>query len=120
VVGGAHLLSTSGTSVPLVTHFGTACLEWAVSTVTLKPASYSSHPTDGQILDAYSRAVTGAVEEIAAKLVEWLELPARERQRAEAALAATAGERFGWEHVAEGVIAAAEGRLDELPPPVAG
>jgi glycosyltransferase involved in cell wall biosynthesis len=62
----------------------------------------------------------GAVEEIAAKLVEWLELPAEERARAGAALAAIAGERFGWEHVAEGVIAAAEGRLDELPPPVAG
>jgi glycosyltransferase involved in cell wall biosynthesis len=62
----------------------------------------------------------GAVEEIAAKLVEWLELPTEERERAGAALAATSGERFGWEHVAEGVIAAAEGRLDELPPPVAG
>jgi glycosyltransferase involved in cell wall biosynthesis len=60
----------------------------------------------------------GAVEEIAAKLVEWLNLPPEERERAGAALAATSAERFGWEHVAEGVIAAAQGRLDELPSPV--
>jgi glycosyltransferase involved in cell wall biosynthesis len=57
----------------------------------------------------------GAIEEIASKLVEWLRLEPDERRRASAALAATAAERFGWEHVAEGVIAAAEGRLDELP-----
>jgi glycosyltransferase involved in cell wall biosynthesis len=62
----------------------------------------------------------GAVEEIAAKLVEWLTLPPEQRERAGAALAATSAERFGWEHVAEGVIAAAQGRLDELPPPVPG
>jgi glycosyltransferase involved in cell wall biosynthesis len=60
----------------------------------------------------------GAVEEIAAKLVEWLDLPPEQRERAGAALAATSAERFGWEHVAEGVIAAAQGRLDELPSPV--
>jgi glycosyltransferase involved in cell wall biosynthesis len=57
----------------------------------------------------------GAVEEIAAKLVEWLTLDPETRGEAGAALAATAAGRFGWEHVAEGVIAAAEGRLDELP-----
>jgi glycosyltransferase involved in cell wall biosynthesis len=61
------------------------------------------------------RVGPGAVEEIASKLVEWLKLPAAERERAGAALAATSAERFGWEHVAEGVIAAAQGRLDELP-----
>jgi len=62
----------------------------------------------------------GAVEEIASKLVDWLTLPAEERERAGAALAATAAERFGWEHVAERVIAAAQGRLDELPAADAG
>jgi glycosyltransferase involved in cell wall biosynthesis len=61
----------------------------------------------------------GAVEEIASKLTAWLTLPAEKRERAGAALAATSAERFGWEHVAERVIAAAEGRLDELPEAVA-
>jgi glycosyltransferase involved in cell wall biosynthesis len=61
----------------------------------------------------------GAVEEIAAKLVEWLMLPAAERDRARAALSALARERYGWEGVANGVIAAAEGRLEELPEPPA-
>jgi glycosyltransferase involved in cell wall biosynthesis len=56
-----------------------------------------------------------AVEEIAAKLVEWLTLDPAERRRAGAALAASAAGRFGWERVAEGVIAAAEGRLGDLP-----
>ncbi|HEY2604134.1 MAG TPA: glycosyltransferase family 4 protein [Thermoleophilaceae bacterium] len=57
----------------------------------------------------------GAVEEIAAKVVDWLTLDPAVRGRADAALADTASGRFGWEHVAEGVIAAAQGRLDELP-----
>jgi glycosyltransferase involved in cell wall biosynthesis len=57
----------------------------------------------------------GAVEEIAAKLAEWLTLDPTARQEGAASLAATGAERFGWEHVAEGVIAAAEGRLDDLP-----
>jgi glycosyltransferase involved in cell wall biosynthesis len=57
----------------------------------------------------------GSVDEIAGKLVDWLTLDPAERARAGAALAASAAERFGWEHVAEGVIAAAQGRLDELP-----
>jgi len=63
----------------------------------------------------------GAVEEIAAKLVRWLVLDPPERARATAALARLARRRYGWESVAEGVIAAAEGRLDVLdvpPPPV--
>ncbi len=57
----------------------------------------------------------GAVVEIADKLVAWLTLPAVERDRMAAALAGRAHERFGWGRVAEGVIAAAHGRLDELP-----
>jgi glycosyltransferase involved in cell wall biosynthesis len=59
----------------------------------------------------------GAVEEIAAKLVDWLTLDPARRVRARAALAAEAHRRYGWESVAEGVIAAAQGRLDALPTP---
>ena len=51
----------------------------------------------------------GAVDEIAAKLVEWLELDPAEREKARAALAAEAARRYSWESVAEGVIQAASG-----------
>jgi glycosyltransferase involved in cell wall biosynthesis len=59
----------------------------------------------------------GAVEEIARKLGEWLALDAGERERARAALSEEALRRFGWEGVADGVIAAAQGRLSELQRP---
>jgi glycosyltransferase involved in cell wall biosynthesis len=59
----------------------------------------------------------GAVEEIAARLVAWLRLGDRERAEARAALARATRERYSWETVAEGVIAAAEGRVDALPRP---
>ena len=59
-----------------------------------------------------------AVEEIAAKLVEWLRLEPARRERASEALAGLARERFGWEGVARGVIAAAQGRLGELIEPL--
>ncbi|HWH44673.1 MAG TPA: glycosyltransferase family 4 protein [Thermoleophilaceae bacterium] len=58
----------------------------------------------------------GAVEDLAARLCAWLSLPEGERAAASAALAEAGGERFGWERVADGVIAAAQGRLDGLPP----
>jgi glycosyltransferase involved in cell wall biosynthesis len=61
----------------------------------------------------------GAVEEIAGKLSAWLAVPRDERERARASLSEEARRRFGWEGVARGVIAAAEGRLDELRRPVA-
>jgi glycosyltransferase involved in cell wall biosynthesis len=63
------------------------------------------------------RAGPESVEEIAAKLTRWLSLDDGVRERAAAALAERAAERFGWESVAEGVIAAALGRLDDLPAP---
>ena len=59
----------------------------------------------------------GAVEEIASKLAAWLLTDDAERTRGAEALARTARARFGWEAVAEGVIATAEGRLDGLPSP---
>jgi glycosyltransferase involved in cell wall biosynthesis len=58
----------------------------------------------------------GAVEEIAAKLVAWLTLDDAERKRAKLALAEEAARRYSWEKVAKGVIAAAQGRLNELYP----
>ena len=57
----------------------------------------------------------GAVEEIASKLVAWLTLAVPERERARAALATEAARRYSWEAVAKGVIAAAQGRLTEIP-----
>jgi glycosyltransferase involved in cell wall biosynthesis len=59
----------------------------------------------------------GAVEDIAEKLCEWLALDEAERSAARSALSDCARRRFGWEGVARGVIAAAHGRLDELPRP---
>jgi len=63
------------------------------------------------------RVGPGAVQEIADKLAIWLTLDSAERDRARSALAAEAARRYSWETVAEGVIAAAQGRLDELPRP---
>jgi glycosyltransferase involved in cell wall biosynthesis len=61
----------------------------------------------------------GAVGDVADRLVRWLELPAERRSETAGALAATARRRFGWEGVARGVVAAAQGRLDQLPRPAA-
>jgi glycosyltransferase involved in cell wall biosynthesis len=71
---------------------------------------------DVRPLLSFERA-PGAVEEIAAKLSAWLALAPKERERARKALSEEARRRFGWEGVARGVIAAAEGRLGELPAP---
>ena len=60
-----------------------------------------------------------AVEDIADKLSSWLTLDPARRSRAAAALSAKARGLYGWEGVARGVIAAAEGRLDELARPAA-
>jgi hypothetical protein len=51
---------------------------------------------------------------VAAKLVAWLTLDDAERERARLALAKEAARHYSWENVAKGVIAAAQGRLDEL------
>jgi glycosyltransferase involved in cell wall biosynthesis len=58
----------------------------------------------------------GAVRAIAERVTAWLGAPAELRAATRAALVATARERFSWEGVAAGVIAAAQGRLVLLPP----
>jgi glycosyltransferase involved in cell wall biosynthesis len=58
-----------------------------------------------------------AVEQIADRLVRWLELPSGARGEASQALSDLARERFSWEGVARGVIDAAQARLDALPLP---
>ncbi len=58
-----------------------------------------------------------AVQEIAEKLVGGFRLAPDHRARAAQSLSTEARRRYGWESVAEGVIAAAQGRLDELPEP---
>jgi glycosyltransferase involved in cell wall biosynthesis len=58
----------------------------------------------------------GAVRAIAERVTAWLQAPAELRAGTRAALVATARERFSWEGVAAGVVAAAQGRLMELPP----
>jgi glycosyltransferase involved in cell wall biosynthesis len=81
-------------------------------TTTLEPAA-----GDSASLLSFERG-PGAVEEIAAKLTAWLLADPAEREQVRAALSRAARERYGWEGVAESVIAAAQGRLDELPQPL--
>jgi len=59
----------------------------------------------------------GAVEAIADRLIRWLALEPDQRAAASQALSDLARERFSWEGVATGVIAAAQGRVDALPSP---
>jgi glycosyltransferase involved in cell wall biosynthesis len=56
-----------------------------------------------------------AVEAIAERLVAWLRADPDLRRRTRAALEQIARERFSWEGVAAGVVAAAEARLEDLP-----
>ncbi len=58
----------------------------------------------------------GAVDAIADRLDRWLALDADDRARTGAALAARSRELWSWESVAEGVLAACAGRLDQLAP----
>ena len=58
-----------------------------------------------------------SVRDLADRIVAILEAPSDLRDAARAALVAVARERFSWEGVAAGVVAAAEGRLDDLTPP---
>jgi len=58
----------------------------------------------------------GAVRALADRLTAWLTAPDALRAEVRAALAEIAAQRFSWEGVARGVIAAAEGRHDALAP----
>ena len=57
-----------------------------------------------------------AVAEIADRLVAWLAMERAPQDAVRASLVEVARRRFGWDGVAAGVIAAAQGRHDDLPP----
>ncbi|HEY3190204.1 MAG TPA: glycosyltransferase family 4 protein [Solirubrobacteraceae bacterium] len=57
-----------------------------------------------------------AVRAIAERVNAWLAAPEDVRERTRAGLVATARERYSWEGVASGVLAAAQGDLRALPP----
>jgi glycosyltransferase involved in cell wall biosynthesis len=58
-----------------------------------------------------------SVTQLAGALTAWLEAPEDLRAATRQAIVAVARERYSWEGVARTVIAAAEGRVGELPPP---
>jgi glycosyltransferase involved in cell wall biosynthesis len=72
-------------------------------------------PADAALL-SFERG-PGAVPQIADRLVQWLSREPAERARVRERLAETGRGRFGWDAVAEGVIAAARGELGGLPVP---
>jgi glycosyltransferase involved in cell wall biosynthesis len=85
-------------------HSGAAEVSAVLATAVPEPArDWLSFPVDD-----------GAVRAIAARVSAWLRAPADLRARTHAALVATARERYSWEGVAEGVIAAGQGRTDAL------
>ena len=55
-----------------------------------------------------------AVAQLGERLCAWLTTPEDVRLRARIALARTVRERWSWERVGEGVLAAAQGRLEQL------
>jgi glycosyltransferase involved in cell wall biosynthesis len=59
----------------------------------------------------------GAVRALAGRVSRWLAADPALRSRARAGLVATVRERWSWDSVAEGVIAAAQGRLEGLDSP---
>jgi glycosyltransferase involved in cell wall biosynthesis len=58
-----------------------------------------------------------SVRDLAHCLIAWLGAPEALRGRTRVTLARTAAELFSWQGVARGVLAAVEGRLDELVAP---
>jgi glycosyltransferase involved in cell wall biosynthesis len=58
-----------------------------------------------------------AVEQIAECLIGWLEAPEDLRARVREAIVGRTRELWSWDGVARSVVAAAEGRLDDLPEP---
>jgi glycosyltransferase involved in cell wall biosynthesis len=58
-----------------------------------------------------------AVRDLADRLIAWLQAPEDLRKATRSALVDVSRERFSWEGVAHGVVAAAQGRHGELPEP---
>jgi len=56
------------------------------------------------------------VSGLAGRVVTWLEMEPEQQEAIRASLVGTARRLFGWDGVASGVIAAAQGRHDELAP----
>jgi glycosyltransferase involved in cell wall biosynthesis len=90
----------------------------------------AAHSGLAEVSDALARAVPeqaaqwlsfplddGAVRALAARLRGWLGADPALRSRTRAGLVATARERWSWEGVARGVIAAARGELEALQEP---
>jgi glycosyltransferase involved in cell wall biosynthesis len=90
----------------------------------------AAHSGLAEVSDALARAVPeqaapwlsfavddGAVRALAARLRGWLGADPALRLKTRAGLVATARERWSWEGVARGVIAAAQGELDTLAEP---
>ena len=70
-------------------------------------------PADARPMLAFELG-PAAVEQLAERIADWLSAPATLRERTSAELAEVARERFSWEGVAVGVLAAAQGRLNDL------
>jgi glycosyltransferase involved in cell wall biosynthesis len=88
-------------------HSGLAEVSEALArAVPPEAASLLSFPVDDEAVPAIARRLTG-----------WLTADRELRERTRAGLIETVRERWSWDGVARGVIAAAEGRLDELPLP---
>ncbi len=74
--------------------------------VPAQAAPWLSFPVDDSAVDA-----------IAERLLAWLGADRELRERTRAGLVRTVRERWSWEGVAEGVLAAARGELERLPAP---
>jgi glycosyltransferase involved in cell wall biosynthesis len=86
-------------------HSGAAEVSATLAAAIPEPARpWLSFPVDDEAVRAMAERVTA-----------WLRAPADLRARTRDALIATAHARYSWEGVAEGVIAAGQGRLDLLP-----
>jgi glycosyltransferase involved in cell wall biosynthesis len=86
-------------------HSGAAEVSALLATALPEPArEWLSFPIDAN-----------AVRAIAGRVAAWLQAPEDLRARTRAALVAIARERYSWEGVASGLIAAGQGSLDALP-----
>jgi glycosyltransferase involved in cell wall biosynthesis len=107
--------------------FGMVAVEAAACGVLPVSAGHSGmHEVSRQLAPALPADVAplisfpaedGAVEAIAERLNRWLALDQETLRDARDALVRTTRELWSWEGVAKGVIAASEGKLDDLPPP---